>query len=175
MALPEHDSPAWDWSAFDVYLAVRAPPERVLERWRTAAGLESFFIRTAVFRSPSGEVRGPHEPALPGDRYLWTYWHGARSEGQVLAGRDGDEVSFTFGPTATVRLRCRATHGGCLIELRQENIADTEDARAHEHLNCRGGWIHFLTVLKGLVEHGVDIRDRDPATAGSLSTRFRPA
>jgi hypothetical protein len=45
----------------------------------------------------------------------------------------------------------------------------------HIHANCRGAWVYFLTVLKILLEKGVDGRDMSRETGASFSTYFNPA
>ena len=61
-----------------------------------------------------------------------------------------------------------------LVHLQQKNMLTTEENKIDEHLNCRGAWIHFLTVLKSVVEFNVDCRDKEATTAGSFGTWFFP-
>jgi hypothetical protein len=45
----------------------------------------------------------------------------------------------------------------------------------HLHNNCRAAWVYFLTVLKVLMEHGIDGRDKTRETGASFATHFDPA
>jgi hypothetical protein len=60
------------------------------------------------------------------------------------------------------------------IHLIQKNIPETEEAKVKLHLDCRGGWIYFLTCLKGALKCAVDIREKDPHRALSLAIGFQP-
>ena len=44
-------------------------------------------------------------------------------------------------------------------------MADTPAANVSWHLGCNLGWSFFMTNLKGLLEHGVDLRETDPERA----------
>jgi hypothetical protein len=83
-------------------------------------------------------------------------------------------VSFTFGESK-VRIRIHPQQSGNILELCQYDMEDTEENRMHLHTNCRAAWVYFLTVLKTLLEQGIDGRDRSRATGASFSTYFDPA
>lgn len=46
-----------------------------------------------------------------------------------------------------------------MLELTQENMADTLEAHSGWHLSCNLGWSFFMTNLKALLEHGIDLRE----------------
>jgi hypothetical protein len=48
-------------------------------------------------------------------------------------------------------------------------MRDDPEDRVQGSLNCRSCWIYFLTALKGQMERGIDLRDRRPETADSIS------
>ena len=83
-------------------------------------------------------------------------------------------MRFTFGDSK-VCISVQPYRKGTLTRLRQFDIPDHADARMHIHANCRGAWVYFLTVLKILLEKGVDGRDMSRETGASFSTYFNPA
>ncbi len=85
-----------------------------------------------------------------------------------------NEVRFTFGESK-ICISVKPYRGGSLLRLKQYDIPETEEARMHIHANCRGGWVYFLTVLKTLLEKGVDGRDKTRATGASFATYFDSA
>jgi uncharacterized protein YndB with AHSA1/START domain len=169
----ERTAPPVDWTQFRLFVAIDAPPARLFRAWATSSGLESFFVEMMQIRDGSGAVRKPDTPASAGDRYVWRWDSGAKVEGTFLAVEPEKEVDFTFNE-AKVRVRLHPRDGGTLLELHQYGMEDTPDKRMHLHANCRGGWVYFLTVLKTLMEHGVDGRDRSRAMGGAFSTYFDP-
>lgn len=159
---------AYDWSRFEVYLHVRAPAAAAWRAWATASGLESFFLAQARYLG-----RLPEEEAQPGDAYEWAFIHGPRMTGRVTEVTPGSSFGFTFGE-CLARVRFSERAGVTCVHLEQWNIPLTDEGRVEVHLSCRGAWIYFLTVLKARLELGVDARDHDPATAGSLAVWFAP-
>jgi uncharacterized protein YndB with AHSA1/START domain len=166
--------PPADWTRFDLHVAIRAEPERVLGSWSTIDGMESFFVEVMRITDPSGVERDAQEPARPGDRFIWRWPTGRYVRGEYLGTKADDEVRFTFGDSK-VCISARPYRDGTLLRLRQYEIPDTPEGRMHIHTNCRGGWAYFLTVLKILLETGVDGRDMTRETGASFSTYFDPA
>jgi hypothetical protein len=64
-----------------------------------------------------------------------------------------------------VTVTCRPYEDTTLLELVQENMADTPQAHVSWHLGCNLGWSLFMTNLKALLEYGVDLRETDPDRA----------
>jgi uncharacterized protein YndB with AHSA1/START domain len=166
--------PAVDWTRFDLHVAIDAPPERAVGAWATASGMESFFVEMMRITGPGGAERGPAEEARPGDRFVWRWHNGRRLRGEYLAPESEGEVRFTFGESK-VCVSARPYRSGCLLRLRQYGIPVAEADRMHVHVNCRAAWVYFLTVLKILLEHGIDGRDKTRETGASFSTYFDPA
>jgi uncharacterized protein YndB with AHSA1/START domain len=171
--LSDRQPPAVDWTQFHLFVAIDAVPDRLFHAWATARGMESFFVEMMHIGDPSGKLRAPDEPAAAGDPYLWRWNSGASVAGEYLAADPGAEVGFTFGE-AKVRVLFHPHLGGTLLELHQYDMEDTPENRMHLHTNCRAAWVYFLTVLKTLMEHGVDGRDTTRATGGAFSTYFDP-
>jgi uncharacterized protein YndB with AHSA1/START domain len=165
---------AYDWSSFDIYLYIDGPAEPIFRKWVTAAGLESFFMKSVRYVTGEGIQRKSEELVKPGDHYVWEFYHKATVEGEVLAVEPNHKISFTFGLPTTVDVRLTESDGRTLVHLCQRNMQVSDEGMVQEHMNCRGAWIHFLTVLKSLVEFGIDCRDKQSLTAGSLTVGFIP-
>jgi len=165
---------AIDWTRFDLYVAIDADGQEVLAAWSTIGGMEGFFVEMMRITGPDGRARGPREPAKPGDRYIWRWPTGRVVRGEYLETSCKDEVCFTFGESK-VSITAKPYRRGTLLRLRQFDIPDDEYARMHVHANCRAAWVYFLSVLKTLLEKGVDGRDMSRETGASFSTYFDPA
>lgn len=162
-----------DWTRFRLHVAIDVEPAQALDAWRSARGWQSFFVETLQISDPDGHARPLEAAARAGDHYSGRWHNGRRLSGRFLEVND-DSVRFSFGD-GEVRVSAR-THGeGCLVILEQSGIPDDETSRMHVHANCRGGWVYFLTLLKVLLEHGIDARDTTRATGASFSTYFDPA
>lgn len=163
-----------DWAMFDLYVSIRAEPEKVLRSWSTSDGMESFFVEMMRITGPDGRERAAHERAEPGDRYIWRWPTGRYVRGEYLENATDDEVRFTFGDSK-ICVTSKPYRKGTLLRLRQFDIPENDHARMHIHVNCRGAWVYFLSVLKTVLEQGIDGRDMTRETGASFSTYFDPA
>ena len=163
-----------DWSSFQLHVAIEAKPAEVIKYWSTIHGMENFFVEMMRITGPDGKERGGDESALAGDDYVWRWHNGRRLSGRYLAAESDLEVRFTFGE-ARVAVKAVPYRGGSLLRLQQFDMPDSEEARMHLHNNCRAAWVYFLTVLKVLMEHGIDGRDKTRETGASFATHFDPA
>ena len=163
-----------DWGQFDVHVFIAAKPVDVIDRWLTIDGMESFFVKMMRITTPDGVERAVDESARPNDHFIWRWHNGRTVSGLFLQPSRDNEARFTFGESE-VSVRTARFKDGTLLRLRQENIPDTETDRMHVHVNCRASWVYFLTVLKTLMETGVDCRDKTRETGAIFSTYFDPA
>lgn len=169
----ERSEPVIDWTRFQLYVVLDVPPAQIFRAWSTSAGLESFFVDMMAVHQPDGRLLDAEESLQAGCRYTWRWDSGALVQGDILAVVPGEKVEFTFGD-CKVCVRLHPQEKGTLLELCQYDIQDTEAQRMHVHTNCRAAWVYFLTVLKTLLEHGVDGRDHSRATGSAFSTYFDP-
>lgn len=163
----------YDWSKYSVYLKVAAQPEKVFMAFATKEGLESFFIERIVIRNKEGTLRVKNELAEAGDHFDWQWHYGRSLSGKFLESDFPNKVRFTFSDSEVV-VHCIPHEDGTLIHLLNEKIPLTDHGRVMYHVNCRAAWAHFLTVLKCQLEQGIDIRDTNKETAGSLAVAFIP-
>jgi len=162
-----------DWTTFDLHVAISAEPSAIMRCWSTINGMESFFVEMMRITGPDDRERAPDSEARPGDKFIWRWHNGRRVKGEYLQAEARNEVRFTFGDSK-VSVIARPYKTGSLLRLRQYEILDSEEARMHVHGNCRAAWVYFLSVLKILLEHGIDGRDRTRETGASFSTYFDP-
>jgi uncharacterized protein YndB with AHSA1/START domain len=166
-------APPVDWTQFKLHVSIDATPARVLESWMTSAGMESFFVEMMQITRPDAALLEGDAQAQAGDHFIWRWNSGYCIRGEYLTVIPGSEVVFTFDESK-VRIAVSPYLNGTLLELQQFDIPDTPEDRMHIHANCRGAWVYFMTVLKTLLEHGVDGRDKTRATGASFSTYFDP-
>ena len=172
-ATHEREAPPIDWTRFHLYVVINSTPDRIFQSWATSQGMESFFVEMMAVRNVNGCLLDPDELVSKGCHYVWRWDSGALVAGEFLDVLPGRELSFTFGESK-VRIRLQPHESGTILDLCQYDMEDTEQNRMHLFTNCRAAWVYFLTVLKTLLEHGVDGRDRSRATGASFSTYFDP-
>jgi len=151
------------WSQFRVAANFNASVQEVYAAWATPAGIERWFLRSAVFVSPGGRTRGAEEYVQAGDRYTWL-WHGytddVSEEKQVLAANGKDFLQFVFSDDTVVSVSIRAQEDFTLLELLQEKIKPDDDPERNLLVQCQVGWTFYLANLKSILEGGVDLRNK---------------
>ena len=163
----------YDWSQFEVVFYYDESTDNLMQYWATPSGLESFFIEEAHFRPVAGVPRAAGEFVQAGDRYRWVWRHAFAVEGEILAVRKNEEISFTFG---SMKVSVYFSQVGNQTELRlvQTEIPESDDGRIFGHLNCRSCWVFFLTNLKSVVATGLDLRDPNPERVSAMEVGFEP-
>jgi uncharacterized protein YndB with AHSA1/START domain len=163
----------YDWSRFQITYYYSASRADVFSAWSTQAGLESFMLARARFRS--GQVNGVErqsmEPAQAGDKYLWHWNHGFQLEGNVLIASNEENFAFTFG-SMHVAIRLREFQEQTELLLEQTGIDNTESGRLWGHLNCRSCWVFFLTNLQSVLERSHDLRNHQTDRVSSMEVGF---
>jgi len=154
-------SESYDWTQFRVSMIYRAPLPAVFGAWATPAGLESFFIAEGDHRGPDAKRRAGGEIVTRGDTYHWRWLHGIDLPGEVLAVEPDRSVAYTFGSDMRIDVSFAERSGAIEVCVHQTGCATEDPDRAWQHLNCRSCWVYFLTNLKSVLEHGIDLRDRD--------------
>lgn len=150
-----------DWTKFVLRLPVKKEVETIYKAWSTKEGLEKWFLRQADFFSADGKLK-----SVPtnGDTYHWL-WHGypdsVFEKRKVLDanGKDFFQFEFSGGCIVSIRLKKEAEH--TLTELTQEKIPADENPETHLYIQCQTGWTFYMTNLKSVYEHGVDLRNKD--------------
>ncbi len=153
-----------DWSRFLLRINIKANPQKIYNAWTTQTGLESWFLRQALFTRPDGILRPPTDHFQKGDKYEWR-WHGYPDEvvecRAVLDANGHDLLSFGFSGDCVVIVRVLEEAGETLCELTQENIQPDEQSRIDYYYGCSLGWTFYLANLKSILEGGLDLRNKN--------------
>ena len=158
----------YDWTKFEKQVFIQASPMEVCEAWAIPDEIVTWFVGQADYTLPNGELRAGADCVQPGDTYYWRWLQGSDIRGRILALEPGRLFQFTFGQqpdpdddiVVTVRFE-ETSDGDTLVTVTQENIADTPEAHVTWHMSCNLGWSFFITNLKAVMEHGVDLREKD--------------
>ncbi|MEZ5357312.1 MAG: SRPBCC domain-containing protein [Candidatus Zixiibacteriota bacterium] len=165
---------AYNWTEFRLHHYYHCTRKELFAAWATSAGLESFFIKQSIFTAKDGTVRQKNEPAQAGDAYKWDWIHNYSLTGTIFDVTPNEAVVFSFG-SMRVKVAISGNDGELLLTLSQTDIpVDNEDNKAWSHLNCRSCWAHYLTNLKAVLEHGIDLREPDADRADCISIGFVP-
>jgi uncharacterized protein YndB with AHSA1/START domain len=153
----------YDWTRFEITFFYYAPLDRVFRAWATPGGLESFFIKECRTAADKQEL------VSAGDAYLFRYVHGYEHDGRFLAVEENGCIRFTFG-SMEVAVSFDTIDNGTRVVLQQSGIED----QVFSHMNCRSCWLFFMTNLKSVLEHGIDLRDHEhPDRASSMEVGYR--
>ncbi len=152
---------AYDWTKFVLRLPVERDEQTIYRAWSTKEGLEKWFLRKADFFSSDGKSKST---ASKGDRYHWL-WHGypdtTFEERKVLDANGKDFFKFEFSGGCIVSIRLKQEGDQTIIELTQENIPADENPETFLYIQCQTGWTFYLTNLKSVYEHGIDLRNKN--------------
>lgn len=163
----------YDWSKFVQKIYIKAPMQAVYNAWTTRAGLESWFLRIAEFKTPDGTIREDGSPVQAGDTYSWL-WHGhpdtTAEYGTVTEANGKDRFRFIFGKAGVVTIQL-TDHGGLTeMLLTQDQIPTDEESKANYHVGCSTGWAFYEGNIKSILEGGLDLRNKNPALTNVINS-----
>lgn len=140
-----------------------AVPEIAYSAWTSAASLESWFLRRAVFRDPGGRETGRNEPVQAGYTYEW-YWHGypdsVVERGKILSTNGLNRMTFTFSMGCPVTISVHEEAGETIVELVESELPTDTETMLRHYVGDSRGWIFYLTNLKSVLEGGMDLRNK---------------
>jgi uncharacterized protein YndB with AHSA1/START domain len=161
-------SSQYNWTQFTRKVYIAADINTVFRAWATPSGLVKWFIAQADYHAPDSTPRNDREMVQVGDTYYWRWHQDLETTGEVLNVVENECFQVTFGnKEATsnekiiVTVHFHEEGDETLVELTQSNMADTPESHAGWHLGCNMGWSFFMTNLKGLLEHGIDLRETE--------------
>jgi len=164
-----------DWTQFDQKIMIHADINKIYDAFATRIGMESWFLRSCLYKREDRVLHGD-EHILAGDhyRFLWHGWDDDTVEnGSILQTNGLDMIEFTFNGNGSndmvVKVTIEKYDQGSLIHLHQYNIPETDEGKSYWHLGCKTGWNFYLTNLKAVLEHGVDLRNKDVRLEGVLN------
>lgn len=155
---------AFNWKQFTKRIAIHAAVDAVYKAWTTREGLESWFLRQALFTDAQGKEHHRLESIQAGDHYHWL-WFGyddnAKEEKEVLTVNGRDRLQFTFSGDCIVTVTVKQEAGETICELTQQMPMEDEDRQRGFYLDCGSGWSFYLVNLKSILEGGIDLRNKN--------------
>jgi uncharacterized protein YndB with AHSA1/START domain len=167
------NAPTTTWNEFSIRIPVRAPLPELFSAWTTSAGIEKWFLRSAIYKTSQGSLRGANEPVQKGDHYRWL-WHGYPDDvmeaNDILASNGSDLFQFEFTGKCVVTVRLENSKRYTMVTLTQERIPDDSNPATNLFVGCQLGWTFYLTNLKSIFEGGIDLRNRDIDLKGVVNS-----
>jgi len=155
---------SYDWKQFTKRITIHASPSDIFNAWATQHGLESWFLRSAVFKKPDGKQRDKDESIQKGDHYKWL-WFGyedtTAEESEILFSNGKDELQFGFSGGCVVKVTMKEEAGETICELQQTMPMDDESEQRYFFIECGKGWTFYMANLKSILEGGVDLRNKN--------------
>jgi hypothetical protein len=152
------------FSMFKLRVNINAGIDKAYQAWATRDGLESFFLRQAIFKDEKGIERQGDAPLQEGDTYLWR-WHGypddVAEKGKVLKANGKNLFSFTFSLGCPVTISIYTEQDQTIVELVESNLPTDEDTIKKHYVGDSRGWIFYLANLKSVLEGGLDLRNKN--------------
>lgn len=162
----------YDWTQFKKQIFIQASKEEVFRAWAVPEKIVQWFIAKADYKTAVNVPRPAQEIVATGDSYHWRWHQELEAQGEILEIVENEKLRFTFGNTTpdadekiVVTVQVEDVGDSTLLELTQENMAQSDHAQVYWHMGCNLGWSFFMTNLKGLLEYGIDLRETDPARA----------
>lgn len=151
------------WGKFVKRITVNAPVQVVYNAWSTKAGIETWFLRKAIFTS-NGVEKNATDAIAEDDDYIWR-WHGysdnVTEKGKIIAANGKDMLQFSFSGNCIVTVKAFEEDGETIAELMQENIPLEDDPMKNLYVGCGEGWTFYLANLKSILEGGIDLRNKN--------------
>lgn len=165
-----------NWENFDLKIFINADGATIYQKFATKIGMESWFLRQCDYER-NNSILSKDEEVKEGDKYrfLWYGWDDETDEnGHILQANGKDLIEFTFDGNGStnmiVKVQLEKYNTGSLVHLHQYNIPVTDEGKSYWHLGCKTGWNFYLTNLKAVLEHSVDLRNKDIALNGVLNS-----
>ncbi len=162
-----------NWSTFTKKIAVAAPLEKVYQAWSTQSGIESWFLRRAIYTTKDGNKRKPYDSIAAGDTYVW-HWHGfpdsVKESHEIVAANGKDEIKFYFTTKCLVTVSLNSFKNQTIVSLTQENIPEDNNPKTNLLVGCGEGWTFYLANLKSILEGGIDLRNKDEQIMGVINS-----
>jgi uncharacterized protein YndB with AHSA1/START domain len=155
---------SYNWRQFTERVTIDALPQTIFNAWATQKGLESWFLRSAIFKKPDGMQRDNNEAIQKGDHYKWL-WFGyddtTAEESEILFSNGKDELQFGFSGGSVVKVIVKEEAGEIICELQQTMPMNDESEQRYFFIECGKGWTFYMTNLKSILEGGIDLRNKN--------------
>jgi uncharacterized protein YndB with AHSA1/START domain len=157
---------AYNWNSFTLRIDIRATVQDIYAAWTTKSGIESWFLRNAMYTHSNGLARTGQEPIQAGDRYAW-HWHGyddsVEEKNSILFANQQNQLQFGFSGGCIVTVTIKEEAGCTICELTQEMPQALEQEQQYFYIECGKGWTFYLANLKSILEGGIDLRNKNSA------------
>ena len=154
----------YNWSQFIKRININASVQEVYNAWTSEEGLESWFLRKAIFTRNHKHKLHKKENILEGDSYEWN-WFGyddsIAERHTILAANGKDNLQFRFSGGCIVTVNIKKENGETICEVVQNMSPADENKRQSFYMECSFGWIFYLANLKSIMEGGVDLRNKN--------------
>ncbi|MDQ3194408.1 MAG: hypothetical protein M3P82_05345 [Bacteroidota bacterium] len=142
-----------------IYLNARAG--NVFKYIATPSGIIKWFIGKAKYYYKDLNIRLGDEVIQKGDSYLWTWLNkDLELKGIVTETADNKLFQFTFSPLYIVTINLISEGSKTKVILNHE-YQESAVKDEFDFINCCACWVFFLTNLKSVIEHGIDLRETE--------------
>jgi hypothetical protein len=154
-----------DFSEFKLRVNIKTTIENAYKALATPAGLESWFLRKAIFADGKGVVRAGDAAIEENDSYTMLF-HGYPDsmtvKGKVLKANGKNVFSITFSKDCPVSITVYTEQNETILELFESKLpaADPTSIKRY-YCGDSKGWIFYLTNLKSILEGGLDLRNKN--------------
>ena len=162
----------FDWTQFKREVFIQADLPTLFQAWTKPGEITKWFIASAIVTTASHHPRPKDEIMQVGDQYHWQWHQDLQAKGTILEVVENERLQFTFGdsePDPDEKIVVTVTFNDLgdttSVVLQQENLPDSEQGHVQWYMGCNMGWSFFMTNLKALLEHGVDLRETDQERA----------
>lgn len=133
--------------------------DEVFSMFGMAGGLEQWFQGEAVYTAKDNGLRKRGKPIQNRDSFYWKWLAKDFSlPGMVLDVSPGKSAEFTFGSLFNIKMSVSSQNGRTLFTIEQWYINGVQK-NDFAYINCCTCWVFFLTNLKSVLEHGIDLRE----------------
>ncbi len=142
-------------------ILLKASQDKVFEYVSTGSGLSKWFIGSADYFYNDKSIRLGEDHARKGDSFLWKWLNKDLELKGIITDSDGkSEFGFTFGPSFFVKIKLTESGERTKLVLTQ-SYQDSSSENEFGFINCCVCWVFFLTNLKSVAEHGIDLRETE--------------
>jgi hypothetical protein len=156
-----------NWDNFTQRIMIKSSIDVLYNCFATSKGMESWFLRKCKYKRED-RILAPTERAVVGDHYTFL-WHGWSDDtyeiGSIIEANNSDTFKFSFNGNGATDMNVKVSliplEEGTMIDLHQDNIPIDEKGKYQWHVGCKTGWNFYLTNLKAVIEHNIDLRNKD--------------
>lgn len=148
---------------FTKKIYIKAPLQKLYWCWATKAGIETWFLRKAVYTASDGDTRKPDDFIQSGDTYTWE-WHNwdGQEKGTILQANGKDFLDFSFAnDVCKVSVKLEEKERATLLTLKQYDMPTDEETKMNIYNGCSCGWTFWLANLKAYLEHGILLNETE--------------